>query len=130
MNTNATECLYNAMLSACNKDLPLIEFNTKNDPFPRRPLHHEVRVIMFPQAWGDTSLGYGGIGGQAFTEAYTVIVFFENHYCVYFGSGGNLAYRIDIDIDKLPESGCDKFFNDIRDQSMRGKWEMSKYHVN
>lgn len=29
---------------------------------------------MFPQAWGSTSLGFGGIGGQAMTSAYTTVI--------------------------------------------------------
>lgn len=31
-------------------------------------------VYMFPQTWGDTSLGFGGMGGQAITTALTTII--------------------------------------------------------
>lgn len=40
--------------------------------YPNPELH------MFPQVWGDTSLGFGGIGGQAITSAYTTIVIDNN----------------------------------------------------
>jgi hypothetical protein len=35
-------------------------------------------AVMFPQSWGDTSCGFGGMAGQAFTSAYTVILIDEN----------------------------------------------------
>lgn len=47
----------------------------------------------WPQCWGSTALGYGGIGGQAITHAQTVIV--SSLYCrevaVFFGRP-RLAY--------------------------------------
>lgn len=50
---------------------------------------------MFPQTWGSTALGFGGIGGQAITNAYTIIVECEHtgYRAVYFG-GGKLAYLV------------------------------------
>ena len=51
-------------------------------------------VAMFPQTWGSTALGFGGIGGQAVTSAYVVVVQGPCRDCaVYFGS--RFAYRID-----------------------------------
>jgi hypothetical protein len=125
MNMDALNCLYNSLLSACSKDLPLIDFNTKNDPFPRRPLQYEVRVIIFPQTWGSTSLGYGGVGGHALTEAYTMIIYFEDHYCVYFGNGKILAYYINA--AKISPDGYNNFMKDIRDQNMREVYNRGKY---
>jgi hypothetical protein len=50
---------------------------------------------MFPQTWGSTALGFGGIGGQAISSAYVCVI--ESNlvggYAVYFG--GRLAYVID-----------------------------------
>ena len=41
----------------------------------RRPQAHECTVdSMFLQSWANTTLGYGGVGGQAGTLAYTVII--------------------------------------------------------
>lgn len=59
----------------------------------RRPYINEVEVYSFPQTWGSTALGFGGIGGQAMTTALTVVVISGVQACVYFG--GTFAYRID-----------------------------------
>lgn len=59
-----------------------------------RPAPHNVSVVMFEQTWGSTALGFGSIGGQAITGAYTVIVEGPmGDACVYFA--GRLAYHID-----------------------------------
>jgi hypothetical protein len=82
----------------------------------RRPNPWDLEVIMFAQGWGSTALGYGGIGGQATTSAYTVIVNCRNEYCVYFGSGGRLAYKIDA--AKLTSKGRETLMNDIHSHNM------------
>ena len=46
---------------------------TSFEEYNRRPHAHELIVeAMFPQTWSDTSLGFGGVGGQAFTTAYKI----------------------------------------------------------
>lgn len=60
----------------------------------RRPAPADCTIDMFPQTWGSTSLGFGGIGGQAFTDAYTVVI-----SCVRTGAcavyfGGRFAYMV------------------------------------
>lgn len=53
----------------------------------------DLAVHMFPQTWGDTSLGFGGIGGQSITSAYTVCI--EGPYgdvAVFFS--GRFAYHV------------------------------------
>ena len=70
---------------------------TAYEKYKRRPYDYELHVeAMFPQTWGDTSLGFGGVGGQSFTTAYTVIIGCSHtyDYCVYFG--GRFAYRLDL----------------------------------
>lgn len=61
----------------------------------RRPTPYDCEVVMFPQSWGSTALGFGGVGGAAMTTAYTVIV--ECHRsgasAVYFG--GRFAYLVE-----------------------------------
>lgn len=61
----------------------------------RRPREDECEVYVFSQTWSSTALGYGGVGGQAITQAYTVVVVSEmtGHAAVYFGSG-RLAYLV------------------------------------
>lgn len=62
----------------------------------RRPDISEIQVTaMFPQMWGSTALGFGGIGGAAMTSAYTVVVTGpSNQVAVYWA--GQHAYTIDM----------------------------------
>ncbi len=62
----------------------------------RRPDISEIQVTaMFPQMWGSTALGFGGIGGAAMTPAYTVVVTGpSNQVAVYWA--GQHAYTIDL----------------------------------
>lgn len=85
----------------------------------RRPFEHEMSVIMFPQSWGSTALGFGGMGGSAITDAYTVIVRHPNRreVCVYFN--GEFAYRI--------ERPNQKFRDDMARQQMAAVSGASKY---
>lgn len=54
-------------------------------------------LAMFPQSWGSTALGFGGIGGHAITLAYTVLIQGPaGDIAVYWD--GEFAYRI------VPES--------------------------
>ena len=73
----------------------------------------EVEVYSFPQGWGSTALGYGGIGGQAMTSAQTIVLYdaCEGITRVYFG-GGRLAYEI-----KNPNQ---LFFEDL------SRWQMKE----
>ena len=52
-------------------------------------------ATMFPQTWSSTALGFGGIGGQAFTSAYVCVIESNliGQFAVYFG--GSLAYVIE-----------------------------------
>ena len=62
----------------------------------RRPDVSEIQVTaMFPQTWGSTALGFGGIGGAAMTPAYTVVVTGPGgQLAVYWGN--RHAYTIDL----------------------------------
>jgi hypothetical protein len=77
----------------------------------RKHTFYDLTVYsMFPQTWSSTALGFGGIGGQAFTSAYVCVI--ESNlvggYAVYFG--GRLAYVI--------ERPNEKFMEDIARQRM------------
>jgi len=54
----------------------------------------EPTLIVFSQTWGSTALGFGGIGGQAMTSAYTTVIWddYYNVWAVYFGE--RMAYII------------------------------------
>ena len=98
---------------------------TKEDRRIKKTRKHSAYDIsvyaMFPQTWGSTALGFGGIGGQAMTPAYTVIIE-SNHtgeYCVYFG--GRFAYRV--------KSLNQKFRDDVTRQYMAAVSEAHKYEA-
>lgn len=75
--------------------------------------HNEYHIsihAMFPQTWSSTALGFGGMGGQAITSAYVIVLKSEQGagYCVYFA--GRFAYRI--------EEPSAHFYSDIRERRM------------
>lgn len=57
-----------------------------------RPTVYDVKTYSFPQTWGSTALGFGGLGGAAMTDAQTTVVILNDSAVVYFG--GNKAYSI------------------------------------
>jgi hypothetical protein len=77
----------------------------------RRHSFYDLTVYsMFVQTWSSTALGFGGLGGQAFTSAYVCVIESNliGQYAVYFG--GRLAYVI--------ERPNPQFFTDIASQRM------------
>ncbi len=103
----------NAMATAINsaliKDLPDIEFKRRSgETAKRRPRSEEIAVYQFPQGWGSTALGFGGIGGAAITSADTTVVESLNHCAVYFA--GRLAYVV--------EAPNQKFWEDVNSRSL------------
>lgn len=91
------------------------------------PMKEEIRpavasdlevYAMFEQSWGSTALGFGGIGGQAISSAYTIIIWNGlSDYVVYFN--GRSAYRVN-DPNK-------KFFEDVAGRSMASVREAGRY---
>lgn len=79
----------------------------------------EPELHVFPQIWGSTALGFGGIGGQAMTSAYTTVAVDEySGFCgVFFGT--RMAYLI-----KKPNQ---KFFEDMKNERMATKNRMAIY---
>lgn len=71
-----------------------------------RVFPNDLHVYMFPQTWGDTSLGFGGMGGQAITTALTTIIGDNqnNVWGVFYDE--RLAYIV---TDPTPE-----FWEDVR----------------
>jgi len=57
-------------------------------------LNQNFDVYTFPQTWGSTAMGFGGIGGASVTTATTtVIISRTRHYAAVF-FGQKLAYEI------------------------------------
>lgn len=69
--------------------------NVLVDNFKKDIQNDDIEVYVFPQVWGSTALGYGGIGGSAMTSSSTIVLhaFYTNIVRVYFG-GEKLAYEI------------------------------------
>lgn len=67
-----------------------------------------INLYVVKQMWGSTSGGWGGIGGAAMTESYTVII--ENHWtgAVFVYYGGSLAY-VALDNEELKKYKSDGF---------------------
>ena len=142
------EALHEAMAAAAHRDMSEITYEDrdweawralskedqssamKNNAIPtvtrtRRPMVDELEVIMFPQTWGSTALGYGGLGGAAMTPAYTIIVSYHSTtYCVYFGRG-QLAYKLTW-ADMSPE-GRENFLSDMAARNMASVAKSGKY---
>lgn len=106
-----------SVYSALLKDLSDIvetrrSYNAAGNPtdgeYSRRPNEREIEVYSFPQQRSSTALGFGGVGGQAFTTALTVVVMEGREACVYFG--GSFAYKI----KKYGQT----FFKDMKDHNM------------
>lgn len=80
----------------------------------------DCELTVFAQSWGSTTLGYGGVGGAAVTEAYTVIVecALIQTRAVYFGPGGRLAYLI-------PMGGANEaaYRDALARRSLPARWE-------
>lgn len=121
--------LHAALASAEHRDIPDVEYEArdweayrkdKSDirvKKTRRPYAHELEVDMYLQGWGSTALGYPGVGGQAMTDAYTVVVCHDHrHFCVYFGASGTLAYYVNL--NKLSPTGRAAFMSDLRDHCL------------
>ncbi len=122
--------LSNALAHACFEGFPVIEYETRDwEAYSktktealikrtRRPSTYDTEVVgMFPQMWGSTALGFGGVGGAAMTTAYTIILKCGRHFAVYFG--GRHAYTV--------ESPSPAFFEDAKNQRMAACSQVVKY---
>lgn len=90
---------------AIEADLPY-----RLDYSEERPTIDDFELFTFKQMWGSTALGFGGIGGQAMTEArtYVFVPVTCNQKCfIYFG--GRFAYKADY---------CENLKDDIRSMNM------------
>ena len=83
-------------------------------------LHYENEIeveAMFIQTWGSTALGFGGIGGSAMTDAYTIILrsTYHHEYLVYFN--GTFAYKVSKPNGKFVEDIKNKYLTDVSTKS-------------
>jgi hypothetical protein len=99
---------------------------TKEDvriPARRRPTTRDFGVYaMFPQTWGSTALGHGGMGGAAMTTAYTIVLecYHTQEFLIYFGS--EMCYKVDRRSRNL-----EVFVEDCRNHCLASKRDSEKY---
>ena len=77
-------------------NLELLELKTKITFDKCNLSSNDLVAEVFPQLWSSTALGFGGIGGQAMTTAYTTVFYNSVSFkaaAVYFDN--ELAYVID-----------------------------------
>ena len=93
-------------------------------PAHRRPTTRDFGVYaMFPQTWGSTALGHGGMGGAAMTTAYTVVLecYHTQEFLVYFG--GQYCYTI-----SRRSANINVFVEDCKNHSLASKRQSEKYN--
>lgn len=81
----------------------------KHEHFSPRP---DFSVIVFPQTWGSTALGFdGNFGGQTITRAYTTVIHesLTGTYMVFFGD--RPAYKV--------QDATDQFFTDLSERNLK-----------
>lgn len=93
-------------------DDALKRFRESGKGFP--PCMADLQLYAFPQTWGNTAGGMGGVGGQAITSQTTVVVedTLNHRTSVYFGQ---FAYEVN-DPSKA-------FYEALGAQDMPGVWE-------
>lgn len=105
-------------------NLPLVQerfYNAIKEELVKEQIRYPNFEVMavFLQTWGDTTLGFGGIGGQSMTSAYTTVIqnYDLGYVAVFFGN--IMAYIV-----KHPN---DKFWNDVWGRKMGAVRERHKY---
>jgi hypothetical protein len=89
--------------------LPDIEHTIRQQTHKGRPSLYDINVIQFPQTWGSTALGFGGMGGAAMTKAYTTVIICRENAAVFFA--GRHCYSVD--------GINDAFSEDLKNRHMR-----------
>ena len=96
-------------------NLPLIQerfYNAIKEELSKEQIRYPLFEVMavFLQTWGSTALGFGGIGGQSITSAYTTVIQNDNlgYAAVFFGN--IMAYIV--------QHPNDKFWEDVRKGNM------------
>ena len=90
----------------------------------RRPTTRDFGVYaMFPQTWGSTALGHGGMGGAAMTTAYTVVLECQHteEFLVYFG--GSFCYAVN-----RRSANINQFVEDCKNHCLASKRQSGKYN--
>lgn len=132
MNTlyNPVGNLASSLAHAMYQGFPEIVYETRDwghgreKPIPmvtkkRYHTEHDIEVYaVFAQTWASTALGFGGLGGQAITNAYTIVLrsLVTDEFCVYFG--GRFAYYIERPNEKFYEDVKKRWMLPVKDQKI------------
>lgn len=127
---NAVGNLHSCLAHAMYEGFPKIEYEDRDwEHFSktkenkriiktRRHTERDIEVYaMFSQTWSSTALGFGGLGGQAITSAYTIVLRSDHtgHFCVYFG--GRFAYSIKKCNEKFIEDVMNRQMCEVKNKS-------------
>jgi hypothetical protein len=82
-----------------------------------RPSLYDIDVIQFPQTWGSTALGFGGMGGAAMTKAYTTVIICRENAAVFFA--GRHCYSVDGINDAFKEDLKNKHMRSLKEADGR-----------
>ena len=78
------------------------------------PNYRDLDIHLWKQSWSDTSCGFGGIGGQAITRAYTLVFIDE-----YLHLGGAVVYH-NFRFAGHVQRPNHRFFEDVQRRQIRG----------
>lgn len=85
------------------------------------PTLDDFELHTFEQTWGSTTLGFGGVGGQAMTSARTYVFIPMNcHQKCFVYFAGRFAYAVYY---------SDKFMEDVLKGNVASVSESGKYKV-
>lgn len=113
------ESLAAAIYTALNNPdvLPDVEHTMRQVTHKGRPSLYDVKIDHFPQIWGSTSLGFGGMGGAAMTTAYTTVIICKENAAVFFG--GRHCYSVDGINDAFKEDLKNRIMRSLKEAGER-----------
>lgn len=84
-----------------------------------------LEYYSWPQMWGDTTLGFGGIGGQAFCRA-QIDIFLDSpsHIYIVYCNGRHLYT---VNINNLNDEEKKKFNECFINKHMPGRYDLKNY---
>ena len=107
-------CLVNDVIERAEKDEKFRAIF--DDCIETSPL---FAIQAFPQIWGSTALGFGGVGGDAMTTKYTTVI--EDVVT------GVMFVYFDITYAYTVYEPTAQFFNDLYNQNLASVIESGKY---
>ena len=111
----------NILKKEIKKEYPTFDENTPKYIYDAYK-YPDFDFTMFSQVWGSTALGFNGIGGQALTKAYTIVLKEQNTNMFFVFFEERFAYMI-----KDPN---ELFQKDFENHNMKPVYLAFKYEPN